>query len=306
MTVDRTGLPKVTVVMPALNEAAHLADTLASMKRQRYPAELVEVIVVDNGSTDATVAIATAAGVTVLEEPERSPFKARNRAVLAAAGDYLAFIDADCTADPGWIEELVRTARDTGSRYVAGRIENVFERDTLGNHLLGLRTAADVRRRMATETHSVAAGNMLVAKEVFRAYGLFNPHVYGSDDEMSQRAAAGGERIAYAAGAVVYHHCDLGDLEYLVRSFRVPFGQARNGRVGVLAAIRRFPWRPGFGAARAAARELGEQRVGLVRLWAYMWLDRAFGFAGGLAGACVAAWRWGTMDVRRRHGNPRT
>jgi glycosyltransferase involved in cell wall biosynthesis len=282
--------PLVTVVIPALNEAAHIARTLESVKGQRYPAGRMELTVVDNGSSDDTVAIARAAGARVLEEPERSPFKARNRAILAASGEYLAFLDADCTADASWLEALVRKARLVESRYVAGRIENVFVTETMGNLLLSLHTAPEVRRRMTEEAHCVAAGNMLVSRDVFREHGLFNPFVYGSDDEMSRRAAANGERIAYAEDAVVYHHCDLTSREYLARSFRVVYGQARNGRVALGGLLRQFPWRPGVGAARSAAQQLGVRGLDRVlRLWFYMWLERACRFAGGAAGTVVAS-----------------
>jgi glycosyltransferase involved in cell wall biosynthesis len=280
--------PTVTVVIPALNEAAHIGNTLCSLKNQRYPADKLEVIVVDNGSSDGTVEIVRAAGVTLLEEPERSPFKARNKAILASSSEYLAFLDADCTADPGWIEGLVRRARAADSRYVAGRIENVFEGDTLGNRMLGVQAAPEVRRRMAEEAHCVAAGNMLVARDVFKEHGLFNPFVYGSDDEMSRNVAEKGERIVYAEDAVVFHHCDLTSGEYLVRSFRVVYGQARNGRVRLASVLRQFPWRPGLGAARRTALDLQLQGAGAaIRLWLYMWLDRTSRFAGGLAGVLV-------------------
>jgi glycosyltransferase involved in cell wall biosynthesis len=88
----------VSVVIPAYNAAAFLAQALESVRAQsRAPAE---VIVVDNGSTDASAAIAQGAGARVLRLGHPGPSAARNAGVRAASQPWIAFLDADDLWDP--------------------------------------------------------------------------------------------------------------------------------------------------------------------------------------------------------------
>jgi glycosyltransferase involved in cell wall biosynthesis len=87
-------MTSVTIVIPAYNAARTLGETLASATRQTVPA--AEIIVVDDGSTDGTAAIAAAcAGVRLIRQDNAGPGAAANAGALAAAGDVLAFLDAD-------------------------------------------------------------------------------------------------------------------------------------------------------------------------------------------------------------------
>ena len=87
--------PLVSVVIPAYNAQDFLGDCLASVLAQRGPFAL-QVIVVDDGSRDGTVAIArNTAGVHCIEQANRGPSAARNTGVDAATGEFIAFLDAD-------------------------------------------------------------------------------------------------------------------------------------------------------------------------------------------------------------------
>lgn len=114
----------VTVILPALDEEASIGQVLAEI-----PASVVDqVIVVDGGSTDNTVAIAKAAGATVIHEPRRGYGRACATGVHAAQGDVVVFVDADGADDPAQIPELVAPLTQgladmaLGSR-LAGRVE---------------------------------------------------------------------------------------------------------------------------------------------------------------------------------------
>lgn len=96
--------PTVSVVIPCLDDAELLAGALASLARQtRAP---LEVVVVDNGSTDGSARVAKEAGALVVTEPVRGIPAAAAAGYDAAAGDIIARCDADCVLPPDWIEKL--------------------------------------------------------------------------------------------------------------------------------------------------------------------------------------------------------
>jgi glycosyltransferase involved in cell wall biosynthesis len=99
---------KVSVYVPCFNGERHIAMCIASLLVQSRRPE--EIIVVDDGSTDASAAIAASYPVTLIRhERNLGLAAARNTALAAATGDIIASIDADCFAMRGWLDRLVRT-----------------------------------------------------------------------------------------------------------------------------------------------------------------------------------------------------
>ncbi len=88
--------PRVSVIIPVFNGARTLRRSIESVLAQRVTTDVaLEIIVVDDGSTDDSVAIASALGVHVIQQPNSGPAAARNRGIAEARGDLLAFNDAD-------------------------------------------------------------------------------------------------------------------------------------------------------------------------------------------------------------------
>lgn len=96
---------KVSIVIPAYNEEAEIAGAIQAALAQDYPD--LEIIVVDNASTDRTAAIASGFPVKVVSEPRKGLLWARECGRLAASGDIIANMDADCIPDPSWVSRGV-------------------------------------------------------------------------------------------------------------------------------------------------------------------------------------------------------
>lgn len=100
--------PAVSVIIPVHNAERYLADCLASVHAQAC-GYAIEVIVVDDGSVDASAAIARSSpGVVCLSQPQRGPGAARNAGIAAAQGEYIAFLDADDLWPPGKLDLQLR------------------------------------------------------------------------------------------------------------------------------------------------------------------------------------------------------
>jgi len=114
------GPPEVSIVLPAYNEETSILKTLSSLSKS-VTQRSVEVIVVNNNSTDQTAALAHTAGVTCIEECQQGITPARNTGLAAARGKYILNADADTIYPPQWIEEMVKPLDDHAITSVYGR-----------------------------------------------------------------------------------------------------------------------------------------------------------------------------------------
>lgn len=123
-TAPASALPFVSVVVPALNCAEDVQGFVEAMRKQDYPADRFEVIVVDNGSSDDTFERARAAGMVALQRREKGRARALNTGVMAARGAIILTTDLSCRAEPGWIRAVVETfAAHPQAGCVAGEIK---------------------------------------------------------------------------------------------------------------------------------------------------------------------------------------
>ena len=108
---------EISVVIPAINEEAYLAPTLASLaaasgKLRLSSGATVETIVVDNNSTDSTATVALSNGATVIHEPVQGIARARNTGARHATGDVLVLIDADVCVPSSLFETIYSAMSD--------------------------------------------------------------------------------------------------------------------------------------------------------------------------------------------------
>ncbi|MBI1863305.1 glycosyltransferase [Candidatus Microgenomates bacterium] len=102
----------ISVVVPTYNEEKNIGQTLDSIQKLKHPHFDIEILVVDSSSTDKTPAIVRQHNVKLINEPARGIGRARQRGVLAARGQIVAFTDADTIVPADWLETLVATLRE--------------------------------------------------------------------------------------------------------------------------------------------------------------------------------------------------
>jgi lipopolysaccharide/colanic/teichoic acid biosynthesis glycosyltransferase/GT2 family glycosyltransferase len=225
---DSATFPLVSVIVPAYNAAATLPECLAALQQQDFPRSQYEIIVVDDGSTDATAALAEAAGANVIRQCNAGPAAARNAGALAACGELLLFTDADCAPEPGWLAALAAALAQPD---VAGAKGAYLTRQTAHVPRFTQLEYEDRYDRMAgaasidfVDTYSAA-----YRRDVFLTNGGFDtifPTASVEDQELSFRLAEKGYRLVFVPEARVYHRHNPTLRAYIRRKFYIGYWKA--------------------------------------------------------------------------------
>lgn len=218
--------PAFSIIIPAKNEEKHLRGCLASIKALDYPSELVEVIVVDNGSSDRTCEIAESFGARVLVHRSGNVSGLRNLGVAHATGDILAFIDADCIALQDWLKTAAKYA-DRRDIAAWGAPPEPPERATWVQ-----RTWYLVRQKPQTvqDVEWLESMNLFVRKDRFLAVQGFNEGLVTCEDvDLSYRLAREG-RIVSDSNIRVIH---LGEARTVSEFVRKEIWRGKGNLVGI-------------------------------------------------------------------------
>jgi glycosyltransferase involved in cell wall biosynthesis len=179
---------KISVIIPAFNEAKLLTRTLGNLNGALVAFERLgwstEVIVCDNNSTDGTAAVARGAGATVVFEPVNQIARARNRGAAAASGDWLVFLDADSCASEGLLADVAAAICAGGC--VAGGTLVRMDAPTLA-----ARGAGWIWNGITRITRWMAGAFIFCEAAAFRAVGGFSEEYYAGEElDLSRRLKA--------------------------------------------------------------------------------------------------------------------
>ena len=195
----------VSVIIPARNEEQFLSECLESLCRLDFPRESLEVILVDNGSTDRTLEIATefksSLDLRIVQKAGVPISALRNLGAAAARGDVFAFLDADCRVPRGWLGDATALLRTQGVGVIGAEPllpENVT---WVSRAWLGRRP---VEKR--GEVTYVGTANFIVRRENFLRVGGFDESLETNEDcEFCHRIrAAGLSVLAFPQIAIVH------------------------------------------------------------------------------------------------------
>ncbi len=221
-------LMDVSVVVPTRNRSGYLRANLKSLERQAYPRDQLEVIVVDNDSTDDTEwAVKEASGeisfnVRRVVEKKIGLAHARNRGIEESKGEIIAFIDDDAGADPRWLATLERAFREhPDAGCVSGKVLLNWTEpppswwDPCFNGALSGFTWGDKPRPFAYP-YCPVGGNLAVKKSVFENLGAFRTDLGRKgnglrsceETEFALRFFRSGGSAVYEPEAIVHHAVD--------------------------------------------------------------------------------------------------
>lgn len=246
--------PVVTVVVCSYNGAATLPRTLSALAKQRLTE--VELLVVDDGSSDDTAKIAADAGVRVIQHQDnRGLAAARNTGWRAASAELVAFTDDDCRPEPGWLVGLVAAAQRHSTAAAVGGSVTVcgedgvllrylqrnnpltpLEADLLADDRLLHRLSLYLRRSGAAAANtrerlvgSVVGANMAFPFSVLHAAGGFDERFRfgGEEEDLCRRLVLAGNQLWFTPAAVVEHDFAPGLADTLRRSQAYGRGNAR-------------------------------------------------------------------------------
>ncbi len=194
------GLPAVSLIVAAYDERAVIAAKVANALALDYPRERLEIVVVSDGSTDATADAARAAGADlVLDLPRGGKIRAQDAAVARSGGALVAFSDANARWEPGALRTLVGAFADPRVGYACGQVK--FVNDDAGTNQEGLywRYEMAIRARESS-LGSITAGNGAIYATRRESYIEVDP-IMGHDLSFPFNMVKRGWRAVYVPGA---------------------------------------------------------------------------------------------------------
>ena len=262
--------PSMSVILCSFNGAAGVHRCLRALDEQTARPAL-EIIVVDDGSTDATSAVAREYAVVVVRhEVNKGVAAGRNSGVRRATAPLIAFVDDDCEPEPTWAEQLIQNFAEGimavgGELAVGGRTGFMYgylarhnplqpqELELAGGSSLPYRFSLYLRRQWQLsggagqrDVFSIPAANLSMRRQDFLHIGGFDERIHfaGEDEDLCRRLrlAFPARRLVYVPAARVVHHFNLTPGDTLRRRRAYGRGAAFMFRKwpGVPPTI--FPW----------------------------------------------------------------
>ncbi len=284
-----TRCPTVSVISPVYNAGGALGRLVRSLHDQTYDRGRIEVILVDNNSTDGSWEwIADRTDVIGMRQMAfQTPGATRNVGIERATGEIIALIDADCWAHPRWLEQGIACLLDDGHDRVAGRVDFVFSPRPNIHEVFD--SGVNFQQREFVDQEWSGTGNLFFRRELIAEVGALDPTLRSAEDcEFGLRASARGKSLGFAPDAVVYHRTRRTFWSQFRKFIRTGYGCGqlcrKYGYYKTSAFYRKANYRPVHGTWREFARAATltpRERIQIDLLWnAYRMASNIGNFAG--------------------------
>ena len=235
----------VSFIIPVKNDAVRLRRCLASIADNTYPATLIEMVVVDNGSTDSSADTARNFGANVVSMPKGSVAALRNRGVSESRGAIVAFVDADHEIDRHWAAAAVDVLSQPDVAATGAPCATQPKPTWVQQQYDAMRTPL----LAATDVEWLGSGNLAMTRDAFERIGGFDENLTACEDvDLCNRLRLSGKRIIADPRLRNVHFGDPPTLRALF------LGELWRGRDNVRVTFR-GPWT--FRHLRSAVAPIG-------------------------------------------------
>ncbi len=202
--------PRVTIIVPAYQAEETIEKCIESLLLQDYAGHKLEIIVVDNNSSDNTAQLVKKYPVKYLLEERQGACFARNKGLQNATGELIAFTDSDCFAEKDWISRLVVPfLKDEKIGGVGGHLapyptDNIVERYITYREIL---TQEIMFREKENSPPFFITANVMYRADILREIGGFDNFfsINGEDADLSWRVVEAGYTLILEPEAIVLH-----------------------------------------------------------------------------------------------------
>ncbi|WP_199913567.1 glycosyltransferase family 2 protein [Ruegeria sp. Alg231-54] len=196
----------ISVIIPHYNQPEHLRTCLDVLHRQKNHGSDVEILVVDNGSTQSPQDICSVyPEVRLLFQGILGPGPGRNLGAEQAHGDILAFIDADCHAHENWLFVIEAAFRNPDTQIIGGDVQVQYAIPGHPTFLEPYERIYGYRNRKYIAEGYSGTGNLAMRAEVFEKVGLFAGLEVAEDRDWGFRAKSLGYTTIYFGDMIVHH-----------------------------------------------------------------------------------------------------
>jgi len=204
-SLDAGELPFVSVVVPVYNGESTIKECLDSIMALDYPHEKLEVLAVDDGSTDKTVSILKDYALKLIQKKHGGYPSSMNAGIKKARGDAILIVDSDTYVEQDYLAKIIREFDDRKvgvvSGYVATRPNAKF-----WARIIGFESEDRYDQLKSKYVDFITSTCTAYRREVLNQVGLFNEELKrGSDEDLAHRASEVGWRIVLRKDAVCYH-----------------------------------------------------------------------------------------------------
>jgi len=221
---------RASVIVPAFNAQKTLARCLAALQTQTCSPPTYEIIVVNDGSTDATLQpVSSFHPARYISIPHAGAATARNRGASMARGDILLFTDADCEPQPDWIEKMLRAFDDASVSGAKGTYQT-RQPEPVARFVQLEYEEKYARMRRAPTIDFIDTYSAAYRREIFLEHHGFDesfPTASVEDQEFSFRLAELGHKMIFVPDAIVYHEHPVSLGAYWRRKFWIGYWKVR-------------------------------------------------------------------------------